>query len=725
MKILSNILNIFRKKETGKVNPVAAEIYQSGRYETGYAKKKELLQSMEGWVYASVNAIADELAGIKIKLYKRNGDKTEEIKDSLITDVLYKVNDFTTKYDMFWLIGAYLELTGEAPLFLEKDKSGVTGIYFLRPDKITPVADKTQIISGYKYDVGMGKKILLEKDEVIFLKYPNPAKPFRGLGTLEAAARTVDVDDYAETWNMNFFKHAARPDSILTVDQPQMTKDQKNILKNSIKKEYEGTDKAHKMMVLFGNMKLDKFAVNQKDMDFLEQQKYTRDKILGIFRVPKSVLAQTEGVNYASAKVGAYIFARWTIKPKMERIIQQFNEFFIPLFSNSENLYLDFENPIPEDDEAKTNMYSKAVNRWMTINEIRDAEELPPIENGDEMYLPMNLLPIGESQGLAKSVISLGKVKSKKEKNIIPTERLQQLKSRKKYKIKEKTEKDKTKIKEKIKDMLKTEIVKNGKEENIQWDGRKKIKFWHAKNKIFIKYVRQVRDEQKKVFEEQRKEVLKKLREKKAVEKKIDISVLQLDKEEETKKTIKVILPTLETVFKEGADETFNFLDVDMEMDVTKPEVQKLLKSKCREFSKATTATTNIFIKDEVAEGLRLNESIPDISKRINKIFDKAQDYRAERIARTETVRYNSAATQEAFKQSGVVEAKIWTVEPGCCQFCAPLEGKIVDLKNSFFDKGDTITGDKGGKMTLDYGITEYPPLHPSCKCGLSPQLIE
>ena len=56
------------------------------------------------------------------------------------------------------------------------------------------------------------------------------------------------------------------------------------------------------------------------------------DKILAGFRVPKTVIGNAESqTNRATAETADYVFARRTIKPKMERIVQQMNEFLIPL----------------------------------------------------------------------------------------------------------------------------------------------------------------------------------------------------------------------------------------------------------------------------------------------------------------------------------------------------------------------------------------------------------
>ena len=113
---------------------------------------------------------------------------------------------------------------------------------------------------------------------MIFIKFPNPANPFRGKGTLEKAARTVDIDNFSEEWNKNFFKNSARPDSVLTVNTDQMDSEQIERLKKSLEKSHKGLKKSHELLVLFGDMKMDKYSNNQKDMDFNEGNKYNRDK---------------------------------------------------------------------------------------------------------------------------------------------------------------------------------------------------------------------------------------------------------------------------------------------------------------------------------------------------------------------------------------------------------------------------------------------------------------
>ena len=398
MIFIDNILNRFGYKKEPRKKSVIKPWSEIPDNETSLGpilgesppawNSEDYLKECKGWVYSCVTAICDEIATIKLHLYRKKKKGIEEIFDSPLLDLLYKVNDYTTKFDHWWLSQDYLELVGEAPWLL--DRSGENrqpvAIYLLRPDKLTIKFDKEKVIGKYIYDVGGGKKEEFEPEDLILIKYPSTLRPFRGSGTLEAASQTVNLDKYAEEWNTNFFFNSARTDGVLSTDKT-LTKEQRETLIKMWNKQFKGLGKNSKLAVLESGLKYQQMQISQKDMDFLEQQKFSMSKILSIFRVPKTVIAVSDDVNRANAETAAYAFARWTINPKMRRIVEQLNEFLVPMFGD--DLFLDFEDPVPENVEMKIKKYTAGLNDksgWMTINEVREAEGMDLIENGDEVY---------------------------------------------------------------------------------------------------------------------------------------------------------------------------------------------------------------------------------------------------------------------------------------------------------------------------------------------------
>jgi len=164
-----------------------------------------------------------------------------------------------------------------------------------------------------------------------------------------------------------------------------------------------------------------------------------------------------------------------------------------------------------------------------------------------------------------------------------------------------------------------------------------------------------------------------------------------------------------------GAEAVFN---------VQNPEVQKWLTSYTPKFSVNLEEVSVLKLRAELIEGINAGEGIPELIKRVNLTYDHWNKVRSETIARSETIRASNRAAIEAYKQSGVVKKKMWMAEPDACNWCAPLDGKIVDLETAFFDIGDEYTVKVDGKdqtMRLDYETVETPPLHPRCRCAIGP----
>jgi SPP1 gp7 family putative phage head morphogenesis protein len=162
--------------------------------------------------------------------------------------------------------------------------------------------------------------------------------------------------------------------------------------------------------------------------------------------------------------------------------------------------------------------------------------------------------------------------------------------------------------------------------------------------------------------------------------------------------------------------EDFNYED---------PAVTKFLKNRTLKVSAAIDDETDKQLRTSLIEGLSKGENIEELSARVENIYGAAAGYRADRIARTETIHANNFASEEAWKQTGVVQSKEWFTaqDERVCEYCGPMDGKIVDLGGSYFDKGDEYTGSNGGTLKLDFESIETPPLHSNCRCTILPVL--
>ena len=364
-------------------------------------KAGEQLVNFEQWVYSCVNAIAEEVAQINIHLFQlKNGD-AQEVENSKLIDLLYRVNPFQTFFDFIYLHETYMGLTGESYWLLERGKDNpkptdeVKELWLLRPDLVEVVPDEKNFVKGYLYRSPSGKQISLLPHEVIAFKQPNPLNIFRGYSPVKAGAISIDVFKFSGLWNRSFFFNSARTDAVLKV-KDKLTDEQWKRLQAQWESNFGSINKAHRVAVLEEGTEYQQISVSPKDMDFANLKNITRDEIMSIFRVPKSILGITDDVNRANAEATIFAFSRFVVKPKMRRIVDTLNEFFVPLFGD--DLWLDYDDPVPDDREKTVSEYTQGHNKWLTINDIRDREGLPPVSGGDAIYQSIALLPVGTEQ---------------------------------------------------------------------------------------------------------------------------------------------------------------------------------------------------------------------------------------------------------------------------------------------------------------------------------------
>lgn len=361
-------------------------------------KAQEQLVNFDQWVYACVNAIAEEVGNINLRLFQLKDGNPVELDEHVMLDLLFRVNPFQTFFDFIYLHETYMGLAGESFWLLERGKDNpkptdeVKELWLLRPDLLEVVPDAKNFVKGYLYRSPTGRQISLLPHEVIGFKQPNPLNIFRGYSPIKAGAISIDVHKFSGLWNRAFFYNSARPDAVLKA-KDKLTDEQWKRLQAQWESNFGSIGKAHRVAVLEEGTEYQQISVSPKDMDFANLKNITRDEIMAIYRVPKSILGITDDVNRANAEATIFAFSRFVVKPKMQRIVDTLNEFFVPLFGD--DLWLDFDDPVPDDREKTVNEYNLGHNKWLTINDIREREGLAPIEGGDAIYQPLILLPVG------------------------------------------------------------------------------------------------------------------------------------------------------------------------------------------------------------------------------------------------------------------------------------------------------------------------------------------
>lgn len=163
--------------------------------------------------------------------------------------------------------------------------------------------------------------------------------------------------------------------------------------------------------------------------------------------------------------------------------------------------------------------------------------------------------------------------------------------------------------------------------------------------------------------------------------------------------------------------------------DVQSPQVQEFISNTSYRLSFDINEQTQRNLRQGLETAFSEGESIPKIRNRVKEALGfsvgERENYRATRIARTESIRASNYGTLRAWEDSGVIQGKQWftSEDERTCPFCESLNGIVINsLDGNFKRRGERISVVRGPQrfsMLLDYEDIKAPPLHPNCRCVL------
>lgn len=664
------------------------------------------LDAYSGPVYSCINLIAETYASYQPYIERRVGKDNTDIGDHEFLRLLKNPGGLgddkavpLTLFDTLYATAAFIEL--QADCYWYMPTGNITGkpreIIILRADKVGKVIDKDSgDIIGYFVRTANGGKIPIDVYEMLPFIGFDPKNPYQGKSTTEAAADFIETDASATKFTKNFFKNNAGLSGILTlkgdIGKPAFRK-----FVRLWRDKYENVDNAGKvMMVRESDAAFEKIGLGLNELDMGALRKMSLEDIAMMFRVPIALLGKGEqtGLGRANVETFEYIFAKYTIEPKMKKL-DAVLQFALQRYWKTTDLYICHEEIIPEDKEYELNRQNLLTDKVFTRNEMRGSEGLGDVPGGNTLYVPINQLPLGEAAPPPAADSSSNSIKLKIHRKIIEAEVVPPAK------------------KKVVKIKLSKDAINSVNKENFR------LRLMRNQTIYERKYIKRF----KPILVAQRKEAKYNL-EAHASNLKTLITKAGpklFDDANADKEMLNKLMPTLINLGQDQGALALVFAgDTETKFRMTAPYLAHLQRSTQRmagRFNDDTIEKLNVTL----AEGIQAGEALGDLKKRVDQVYDGAEGYRSLRVARTETLKASNSATEEAYTQTGYVNSKQWVVNPDACPQCEAFDGKEVGLGETFAKQGESYDDANGDTHQVDYEDVETPPLHPNCRCTIIP----
>lgn len=352
-------------------------------------------------VYSCVRVLSESVAQLPLKVYRKTDQGREEHSTHRLYNILHNApNERQTAFSFWEATLSSLALWGNSYALIDYNlKSGaVEALYFIDPSKVTPKKSQSGDII-YEVRTDNGKKTYL-RDEIFHI----PGLCFDGLvgkSVIQTAHNAISQGLAASEYAGRFFENDSTPRGVLETDA--FFKDASAIerLRKSWNSAYQGTDNAHKIAVLENGLKFKPLTINPEDAQLLETRKFNRTEIAGIFRVPLHMIGDLEKATFSNIEHQSIDFVKFSLTPWLRRIEQAISLQLFTAKERSKN-YAEFitEGMLRGDTKSRYESYRVAIQSgWLSINEVRQLENMAPVAGGDEHYLQMQMVPIGSSKG--------------------------------------------------------------------------------------------------------------------------------------------------------------------------------------------------------------------------------------------------------------------------------------------------------------------------------------
>jgi HK97 family phage portal protein len=274
------------------------------------------------WVYTCANLVSKSVGSVPLKVM---GDDGEEVENTSLGELLAMPNSFWTLQITLVRMMLHLMLGGNA-LFV-KNRGGlpapapVLELWLVHPDQIKPVVSKEKIVSHYEFKDAQGKKRNIPTEDVVHLQFVDPGNMYWGLSIVQAAAKTIDTEVEAVTWNKVAMQNRAVSDGLFSFDR-KLSRDQWIEARLRIREQHMGSKNARMPWVLGDGGRFVSMQMTPVEMDFIQSRKMTREEICAVFGVPPVLVGDLERATYSNYETARLVFWEDTIVPLLVMVEQ-------------------------------------------------------------------------------------------------------------------------------------------------------------------------------------------------------------------------------------------------------------------------------------------------------------------------------------------------------------------------------------------------------------------
>lgn len=349
-------------------------------------------------VFAAVRLLSESVGSLPLFLYRRlpSGGKEVARRHPLFSILHSLANPEMHACEFRSLMMTHVLLWGNFYAEIVRGEDGqVTALWPLHPSRVTAKRPSPSEPLIYEISLPSGQRTTTSKQNIFHMRGLS-LDGITGISPIRYHKESIALGLSAQEFGARFFGQGLLASG--TIEHPAALSDAAyQRLKLALEKQ-SGLTHAHRYMILEEGAKLNKLTIPPEEAQWLQTRKFQITEIARIFSVPPHMIADLDRATFSNIEEQAIEFVVHSLRPWLVRIEQTI---YRDLFDDEEREELFAEFKIDALLRGKTleRYQAYALGRqwgWFSANDIRDLENLNPIDEGDFYLTPLNMSPIGE-----------------------------------------------------------------------------------------------------------------------------------------------------------------------------------------------------------------------------------------------------------------------------------------------------------------------------------------
>ena len=365
------------------------------------------LYATQANLQAVVSFLADSVAQLPLKVYVRQGDDRRiRDKESAAARLLYHPNNDQTAYDFWNAVMVEYLLMGMTTVWLLPDANSDSGyqMRIIPKEWVVNTERKTNYAPDMiRITAGTGGYIDIPRTEFVQFRRYSPGNPGGYQSPIAALRQTLNEQIQADRFRSEIWRSSGRFNAYLTrPSNVQPWNDaQRDAFLTAFREGWgKGGSNAGKMPLLEDGMEIKPYQFNAQQAQYAETKQLSREDVAAAYHINPSLIWHTTTQTYASAKDNARALYADCLGPVIQMLQQRINAFLLPMIGASPDTYVvfDLKEKLKGSFEERASILQASVGGpWMTRNEARADNDMPPIEGGDELIVPLNVIEGGQA----------------------------------------------------------------------------------------------------------------------------------------------------------------------------------------------------------------------------------------------------------------------------------------------------------------------------------------